>query len=114
MFRYALPSLKVQKKEMGLQAAKLLGRETKLSDYIEIGTTGRYVKSLRKHLTLSGSVTLVHDKAPTRGCKPEPPKIPLGRLGAAAQSDDCYNGNCSALSFFLVIDINYLNMDSSQ
>jgi FAD/FMN-containing dehydrogenase/SAM-dependent methyltransferase len=64
LLRYALPSLMVQKNEMGRQAAKLLGKQTPLADYVEIGTTGRYVRALKRHLKLTGSVTLVHDKAP--------------------------------------------------
>jgi SAM-dependent methyltransferase len=64
LLRYALPSLSIQKAEMGRQTARLLGDKA-LRDYVEIGTTGRYVKALKKHLQLSGEVTLVHDKAPT-------------------------------------------------
>lgn len=63
LLRYALPSLVVQKEEMGVQAKRLLGDQP-LRDYVEIGTTGRYVNALRKHLKLRGKVTLVHDKAP--------------------------------------------------
>jgi len=63
LLRYALPSLVVQKEEMGRQTARLLG-DKPLQDYVEIGTTGRYVKALRRHLKLQGSVTLVHDRAP--------------------------------------------------
>jgi FAD/FMN-containing dehydrogenase/SAM-dependent methyltransferase len=65
LLRYALPSLAVQKTEMGRQTALLLGSEKVLTDYVEIGTTGRYVKALKKWLNLKGTVTLVHDKAPT-------------------------------------------------
>lgn len=66
---YALPSLAVQKNEMGRQAARLLGRQQSLNGYVEIGTTGRYVGAMRKHLKLGGPVVLVHDKAP--GFSPE-------------------------------------------
>lgn len=65
LLRYALPSLALQKTEMGQQTAKLLGKQTALNDYVEIGSTGRYVRTLKRHLTLRGTVTLVHDKAPT-------------------------------------------------
>jgi FAD/FMN-containing dehydrogenase/SAM-dependent methyltransferase len=64
LLRYALPSLRAQKEEMGRQTASLLGRDARLIDYVEIGSTGRYVKALRKHLNLQGTVTLVNDKAP--------------------------------------------------
>ncbi|CAM2156466.1 FAD-binding protein [Pararobbsia alpina] len=60
MLTHALPSLSVQKTEMGRQAAVLL-RDAELRDYVEIGTTGRYVRAMQKHLRLKGRVTLVHD-----------------------------------------------------
>lgn len=63
MLTHALPSLATQKEEMGRQTAALL-REAELRDYIEIGTTGRYVRSMKQHLRLKGTVTLVHDVPP--------------------------------------------------
>lgn len=65
LVRYALPSLFVQKAEMGKQAATLIGADKALHDYVEIGSTGRYVKALKRRLNLQGTVTLVNDKAPT-------------------------------------------------
>lgn len=65
LIRYALPALITQKNEMGKQTAELIGKEKVLVDYVEIGSTGRYVKSLFKSINLSGTVTLVNDKAPT-------------------------------------------------
>jgi FAD/FMN-containing dehydrogenase len=56
LLRYALPALMVQKTEIGRQTARLLG-QAPLHDYVEIGSTGRYVRAMRKHLRLSGSVT---------------------------------------------------------
>jgi FAD/FMN-containing dehydrogenase len=64
LFRYALPALAKQKTEMGTQTAQLLGSAAALRDYVEIGTTGRYVNALKKHAGIRGSVTLVHDVAP--------------------------------------------------
>lgn len=81
LLRYALPSLAVQKEEMGQQTAKLLGSKP-LQDYVEIGTTGRYVGALKRHLKLSGAVTLVHDKAP--GFSP-PDIVERGQLGSIGQ-----------------------------
>lgn len=66
MLTHALPSLATQKAEMGRQAATLIGAQA-LRDYVEIGTTGRYVRAMRKHLRLTGSVTLVHDVPPGMG-----------------------------------------------
>nr|WKF61603.1 Decaprenylphosphoryl-beta-D-ribose oxidase [Paraburkholderia busanensis] len=63
MLTHALPSLATQKAEMGRQAATLIGDKA-LRDYVEIGTTGRYVRAMKKHLRLTGSVTLVNDVSP--------------------------------------------------
>ena len=63
MLTYALPSLATQKEEMGQQTAQLIRRRD-LVNYVEIGSTGRYVKALQKHLKLRGNVTLAHDVAP--------------------------------------------------
>jgi len=63
LLRYALPALAVQKKEMGVQTARLLGNQP-LRDYVEIGSPGQYVRTLKRHLKLSGNVTLVHDREP--------------------------------------------------
>lgn len=64
MLTHALPSLATQKAEMGRQAAALIG-ERELRDYVEIGTTGRYVRAMKKYLRLTGAVTLVHDVRPS-------------------------------------------------
>ncbi len=63
MLTYALPSLVTQKREMGLQAARLLGDSPARRDYVEIGTTGRYVRAMKRHARVQGRVTLVHDVA---------------------------------------------------
>jgi FAD/FMN-containing dehydrogenase/ubiquinone/menaquinone biosynthesis C-methylase UbiE len=63
MLTHALPSLSMQKAEMGRQTAMLLG-DSALQDYVEIGTTGRYVRAMKKFLRLKGKVTLVHDVRP--------------------------------------------------
>jgi hypothetical protein len=60
MLTHALPSLARQKAEMGCQASMLLGNRA-LRDYVEIGTTGRYVRAMKTYLRLTGKVTLVHD-----------------------------------------------------
>jgi FAD/FMN-containing dehydrogenase len=64
LLRFALPALLEQKREMGRQSARLLPAGRRFDGYVEIGTTGRYVRALRRHLALTGGVTLVHDKAP--------------------------------------------------
>lgn len=64
LLRYALPALAGQKREMGIQAARLLPPGRRFDGYVEIGTTGRYVRALRRRIDMTGAVTLVHDKAP--------------------------------------------------
>jgi FAD/FMN-containing dehydrogenase len=62
--RYALPSLGKQKREMTRQILQVLGDRRDINGYVEIGTTGRYVRSLRKALRLKGPVTIVNDSPP--------------------------------------------------
>lgn len=88
LLRYALPSLSVQKKEMGRQTARLLGESTPLRDYVEIGTTGRYVKALKQRLNLKGSVTLVNDKPPTNSPVDIVERGGLGKIGGYVPLND--------------------------
>jgi FAD/FMN-containing dehydrogenase/SAM-dependent methyltransferase len=62
---YALPSLGKQKKEMTRQTLQLLGDRRRFDGYLEIGSTGRYISDLRKHLEITGDRVLVNDFAPT-------------------------------------------------
>jgi FAD/FMN-containing dehydrogenase/SAM-dependent methyltransferase len=87
LLRYALPALSLQKKEIGSQTAQLLGQKA-LRDYVEIGSTGRYVRALKRRLNLSGSVTLVHDKAPTNSPADIAERGQLGKIGKFAPLDD--------------------------
>lgn len=87
LLRYALPSLAVQKTEIGRQTAQLLG-PAPLKDYVEIGSTGRYVRAMKKHLNLRGSVTLVHDKAPTNSPVDIVERGQLRSIGAFAPLND--------------------------
>ena len=61
---YALPSLARQKREMTRQTLALLGERRDFDGYVEIGTTGRYISDLRKHIRVRGQMTLVNDAAP--------------------------------------------------
>lgn len=63
-FRYALPALMTQKKEMRSQTVVALPGGKRYHGYLEIGSTGRYVKGLKKSLGISGEVYLTHDSAP--------------------------------------------------
>ncbi|MBP6182966.1 methyltransferase domain-containing protein [Flavobacterium sp.] len=60
----ALPALKKQKKEMAKQVLQLLGSIKEIKGYLEIGSTGRYISELRKHISLSGEIFLTNDIAP--------------------------------------------------
>jgi hypothetical protein len=61
---YALPSLFKQKQEMARQTMELLGGLRTIDGYLEIGSTGRYISELRKHLQVKDPVVLVNDFAP--------------------------------------------------
>ncbi|MFT3687434.1 MAG: methyltransferase domain-containing protein [Phycisphaerales bacterium] len=63
-FTLALPALKKQKKEMSRQVLELLGNKTSIDGYLEIGSTGRYISDLRRHIKLSGTVYLTNDIVP--------------------------------------------------
>lgn len=62
---FALPSLFKQKKEMARQTLELLGSRRKIDGYAEIGSTGRYISELRKHIAITGPITLVNDVPPS-------------------------------------------------
>ncbi|GHN00084.1 hypothetical protein WSM22_15730 [Cytophagales bacterium WSM2-2] len=62
---FALPALKKQKREMARQVLQLLGDKTSINGYLEIGSTGRYISELRKHINLSGNIYLTNDIAPS-------------------------------------------------
>jgi len=68
---YALPALWVQKKEMVRQTKAILPASTAISGYLEIGSTGRYVKGLKKSLNIDGPVYLTNDVTPDNS----PPEI---------------------------------------
>lgn len=62
---FALPALKKQKKEMSNQVLQLLGNKKNINGYLEIGSTGRYISELRKHISLSGKVYITNDFEPS-------------------------------------------------
>ncbi|MEO8004664.1 MAG: FAD-binding protein [Betaproteobacteria bacterium] len=78
---YALPSLAKQKKEMTRQTLELLGSRREIDGYVEIGTTGRYISDLRKHLRLKGDLVLVNDVAPTNSPVDLVERGQVGKLG---------------------------------
>jgi len=78
---YALPALAKQKKEMARQTLDLLGGRRDFDGYVEIGSTGRYVSELRKHLNLRGPLLLVNDLAPTNSPVDIAERGQLSKLG---------------------------------
>ncbi len=68
---YALPALLKQKREMARQTSTILPSNATYRGYLEIGSTGRYVKHLRKALKLDGPVYLSNDAAPDNS----PPEV---------------------------------------
>jgi SAM-dependent methyltransferase len=61
---YSLPALKKQKKEMAKEVLQLLGNKKQINGYLEIGSTGRYISELKKHISLSGNIYITNDIAP--------------------------------------------------
>jgi len=66
-FTYALPALKTQKQEMTKQTIDILNGTKMIDGYLEIGSTGRYISHLRKHLPVKGPIYLQNDIAPGNG-----------------------------------------------
>jgi FAD/FMN-containing dehydrogenase/SAM-dependent methyltransferase len=62
--RHVLPARARQNREIARQAAELLGEKRVIRGYVEIGSGGRHVGALRRHLTIKGPVVLVNDRAP--------------------------------------------------
>ncbi len=63
-FTYALPALATQKAEMQRQTVEILGGARTLDGYLEIGSTGRYVRKLKRALGIGGRVYLTQEYAP--------------------------------------------------
>ena len=78
---FALPALKKQKKEMARQVLHLLGPKKQINGYLEIGSTGRYISELRKHISLSGPVYLTNDISPNNSPGDIFERGQLGKIG---------------------------------
>jgi SAM-dependent methyltransferase len=86
--RFGLPALFKQKQEMARQTLELLGDKRKIDGYLEIGSTGRYISELRKHVQLSGPLVLVNDVAPTNSPVDIAERGQLGKLGEFVPLND--------------------------
>src|SRR5690349_6546982 len=92
---FALPALKKQKKEMARQVLDLLGDKKQINGYLEIGSTGRYISELRKHISLSGKIYLTNDIAPSNALGDIFERGQIGKIGKIIPLDD-YQPLCSA------------------
>ncbi len=79
--RLALPALRKQKKEMARQVLLLLGDQKNINGYLEIGSTGRYISELKKHIRLSGNIYLTNDIAPSNSVGDIVERGQIGKLG---------------------------------
>ncbi len=84
----SLPALKKQKKEMAKQVLQLLGERKVIDGYLEIGTTGRYISELRKHISLSGSIFLTNDISPSNSIADIFERGQISKLGEFFPLDD--------------------------
>jgi SAM-dependent methyltransferase len=78
---YALPALKKQKKEMAKQTLQLLEGKKTINGYAEIGSTGRYISELRKHVNINEPVYLVHDVPQSNSIDDIMERGQLGKFG---------------------------------
>lgn len=85
---YAVPSLLKQKREMSRQTLSLLGERRSFDGYLEIGSTGRYLSSLRKALRLRGDLVLVNDAPPSHSLVDIVERGRLRKLGRYVALDD--------------------------
>lgn len=85
---YGLSALKKQKAEMAQQTAKLLGTSRKLSGYVEIGTTGRYVNGIRELVPIDGPIYIVNDIEPSFSPNDIAERGQLTKLGEFVQMAD--------------------------
>lgn len=84
----ALPALKKQKKEMSRQVLQLLSSKTNINGYLEIGSTGRYISDLRKHMKVSGNIYLTNDISPNNSIADIMERGQLGKIGTFFSIDD--------------------------
>jgi len=108
---YAIPALKKQKSEMARQAAHYLQDVARVDGYLEMGTTGRYVRSLGQRVELVGPLYVLNDTSPSFGPvdvieRGTPRKlgafVPMGvydPVGAAAVPDASLDVVCNFIGF---------------
>jgi hypothetical protein len=85
---YALPALKTQKREMTRQMLELLPIDAKVNGYLEIGSPGRYISDLRKHLPIAGPIYLINDVVPTNSPADIMERGQLSKIGTFVELND--------------------------
>ena len=80
--RLGLPALKKQKREMARQTLELLGNTTSFDGYIEIGSTGRYISEIQKHVQVDGDIFIINDIAPDNSIGEIFERGQIGKLGS--------------------------------
>lgn len=78
---YALPALKKQKKEMSNQVLQIITDRKEINGYLEIGSTGRYISELKKHIRVDGPIFLMNDIAPNNGITDILERGKIGKIG---------------------------------
>lgn len=78
---FALPALKKQKREMGNQIKEIFGARKDINGYFEIGSTGRYVKELKKQLTINGNIYISNDQIPDNSIAEIFERGQIGKVG---------------------------------
>lgn len=64
-FKYTLPALNVQKKEMSTQTLNILKGKRVFDGYLEIGSKARYYSKLKNKLKISGKIYMIEENEPT-------------------------------------------------
>ena len=85
---YSLPALKKQKHEMTDETLELLGGTKSINGYVEIGSTGRYISDLQKHLKVDGEIYIINDVAPNNSVGEIFERGQLAKLGRFIDLND--------------------------
>lgn len=85
---YALPALRRQKQEMTRETLEVLDGKNEFNGYLEIGSTGRYISSLRHHVRVNAPLYLINDVAPGNGLGDIFERGQFSRLGHFIPLDD--------------------------
>ncbi|MEO8359722.1 MAG: FAD-binding protein [Vicinamibacteria bacterium] len=85
---YALPSLRKQKQEISRQVVEILDGPRAINGYVEIGTPGRYVRTLQGMMKMSGPLFIVNDLRPSMSPVDIVERGQLSALGTFAPLDN--------------------------